>query len=208
MKVAHAPLTPILSPLAGRGSRASPRGMRGTGLVLAVLAALTLTACERETRYFEPPTKAVTPPPVRLGQVQPGAISTDTSLEAKYEENAYALSEGKRLFGWYNCNGCHANGGGDKGPALMDNVWIYGSKPAQIYSTIVEGRPNGMPSFGGHIPDNEVWQLVAYVRSLSGQASDQAAPNRSDTMHVKKPESNVEQAKPVLAAPSGASERP
>ncbi|HEY3460111.1 MAG TPA: c-type cytochrome, partial [Casimicrobiaceae bacterium] len=85
---------------------------------------------------------------------------------------------------------------------------IYGSKPAQIYSTIVEGRPNGMPSFGGHIPDNEVWQLVAYVRSLSGQASDQAAPNRSDTMHVKKPESNVEQAKPVLAAPSGASERP
>jgi cytochrome c oxidase cbb3-type subunit 3 len=145
---------------------------------------------------------------VRLSQVQPGAISTDTSLEAKYEETAYALSEGKRLFGWYNCNGCHANGGGDKGPALMDNVWIYGSKPAQIYSTIVEGRPNGMPSFGGHIPDNEVWQLVAYVRSLSGQASDQAAPNRSDTMHVKKPESNVEQAKPVLAAPSGASERP
>ena len=182
--------------------------MRRSTLALIVVATLTLTACERETRYFEPPTKGVTPPPVRLGQVQPGAISTDTSLDAKYEENAYALSEGKRLFGWYNCNGCHANGGGDKGPALMDNVWIYGSKPAQIYATIVEGRPNGMPSFGGHIPDNEVWQLVGYVRSLSGQASDQAAPNRSDTMHVKTPESNVEQAEPVLAAPSGASERP
>jgi cytochrome c oxidase cbb3-type subunit 3 len=181
---------------------------RGAGIVFAILGALVLAACQRESRSFEPPTKAVTPPPVRLGQVQPGAISTDTSLEARYEENAYALSEGKRLFGWYNCNGCHANGGGDKGPALMDNVWIYGSKPAQIYATIVEGRPNGMPSFGGHIPDNQVWQLVAYVRSLSGQASDQAAPNRSDTMHVKKPESNVEQAKPVTAAPSGASERP
>ena len=181
---------------------------RAKPLAGAALAALALCACQRETRYFEPPTKAVTPPSIRMGELQPGAISTQTTLAQKYEDNAFALSEGKRLFGWYNCSGCHANGGGDKGPALMDNVWIYGSKPAQIYATIVEGRPNGMPSFGGHIPDNEVWQLVAYVRSLSGQASDQAAPNRSDTMHVKKPESDVEQAEPVLAAPSGASERP
>jgi len=172
------------------------------------VAAVAMPACQRETRYFEPPTKAVTPPPVRLSQVQPGAISTDTSIESKYEDTAYALSEGKRLFGWYNCNGCHANGGGDKGPALMDNVWIYGSKPAQIYSTIVEGRPNGMPSFGGHIPENEVWELVAYVRSLSGLASSGAAPNRADAMQVKKPENNAEEQKPVEAAPSGASEHP
>jgi len=178
-------------------------------LLLATFAMLAFTACEREARRFEPPVGSrITAPLVRLSEVQPSAADTTSTIAPHYEVNAYALAEGKRLFGWYNCNGCHANGGGDKGPALMDNVWIYGSKPAQIYSTIVEGRPNGMPSFGGHIPDNEVWQLVAYVRSLSGQASDQAAPNRSDTMHVKKPESNVEQAKPVLAAPSGASERP
>jgi hypothetical protein len=35
-----------------------------------------------------------------------------------------------------------------------------------------------------------------------------ASPNRSDTMHVKAPESNVEAQQPVTAAPSGASERP
>lgn len=182
---------------------------RQTRIVLiAGFATLALAACERESRSFEPPTKSVTPPPVRLSAIQPGAIETDTSIEQKYEDNAYALSEGKKLFGWYNCSGCHAQGGGDKGPALMDNVWIYGSKPAQIYATIAEGRPNGMPSFGGHIPDNEIWELVAYVRSLSGLASDTASPNRSDSMHVKKPESNTEQQKPVVAAPSGASERP
>jgi cytochrome c oxidase cbb3-type subunit 3 len=177
---------------------------RAAALALATLA---LAACQRETRYFEPQTKAV-PPPVRLSAIQPGAISTDTSIEAKYEDSAYALSEGKRLFSWYNCNGCHANGGGDKGPALMDDVWIYGSKPAQIYSTIVEGRPNGMPSFGGHIPENEVWELVAYVRSLSGLASGNAAPGRADSMQVKKPETATDTAKPVMAAPSGASEHP
>jgi cytochrome c oxidase cbb3-type subunit 3 len=181
--------------------------MTRSAIFVTMLVAVALAGCQRETRSFEPPTKAVSPPPVRLSQIQPGAISTTTGLESKYEDNAFALSEGKRLFGWYNCTGCHAHGGGDKGPALMDRVWIYGSDPAQIYATIVEGRPNGMPSFGGHIPDNEVWQLVAYVRSMSGQASDMAAPNRSDTMHVKKPESNVEQVQPVTAAPSGASER-
>ena len=189
-------------------SRSAWRKRSGARVALVLAAAVVLAACQREKRDFEPPTKAVTPPPARLSQIQPGAISTDTSIEAKYEDNAYALAEGKRLFRWYNCNGCHANGGGDKGPALMDDVWIYGSRPAQIYATIVEGRPNGMPSFGGHIPDDQVWQLVAYVRSLSGLVSSQAAPNRSDTMHVRKPEANVEQQKPVTAAPSGASERP
>ncbi len=177
-------------------------------LLVGCVAIVALAACQRETRYFEPPTKAITPPPVRLSQIQPGAIATDTQLAQMYDENAYALSEGQRLFRWYNCNGCHANGGGDKGPALMDNVWIYGSEPAQIYSTIVEGRPNGMPSFGGHIPENQVWELVPYVRPLSGPVSVTAAPNRTDTMQVKKPESNTEPQKPVVAASSGAPERP
>jgi cytochrome c oxidase cbb3-type subunit III len=180
----------------------------GRGSVVFVAALASLAACQREARDFEPPTKSVTSPPVRMSAIQPGAISTSTMLERKYEDNAYALSEGKRLFGWYNCNGCHANGGGDKGPALMDNVWVYGSDPANIYATIAEGRPNGMPSFGGHIPDNEVWELVAYVRSLSGLASDSAAPNRADAMQVKKPESQTDKQTPVVAAPSGTSERP
>ena len=37
--------------------------------------------------------------------------------------------QGKRLFSWYNCIGCHANGGGGIGPPLMDDEWIYGSRP-------------------------------------------------------------------------------
>jgi cytochrome c oxidase cbb3-type subunit III len=176
--------------------------------ILAFALLAMLAGCEREKRDFEPPSKSVTPPPIRMSAIQPGAVAANTALEQKFQDNAQALAEGKRLFGWYNCSGCHANGGGDKGPALMDNVWIYGSEPAQIYSTITEGRPNGMPSFGGHVPDNDVWKLVAYVRSLSGLASSGAAPNRADSMQVKKPESDAEQQKPVVAAPSGASERP
>ena len=76
------------------------------------------------------------------------------------------------------------------GPALMDSKWIYGSKPEQIFATIVEGRPNGMPSFRGKLPDYQVWQLVAYVRSLSGNVSSNAAPGRDDDMQIKNPENS------------------
>ena len=107
---------------------------------------------------------------------------------SKFETSAYAVGEGKRLYNAYNCVGCHAQGGGSIGPALMDSEWIYGSRPDQIYSTIVQGRPNGMPSFGGKLPDYQVWELVAYVRSMSGQLPSDVAPSRSDTMPVAKAE--------------------
>jgi cytochrome c oxidase cbb3-type subunit 3 len=69
------------------------------------------------------------------------------------------------------------------GPALMDNKWVYGSTPQQIFASIVEGRPNGMPSFRGKIVDVQVWQLVAYVRSVGGLGTSGAAPARDD--HLK-----------------------
>jgi cytochrome c oxidase cbb3-type subunit 3 len=74
----------------------------------------------------------------------------------------------------------------------MDAKWAYGSEPDQVFATIVEGRPNGMPSFRGKIPDYQVWQLVAYVRSLSGQVPRDAAPGRDDDLNAKKPEQATE----------------
>jgi cytochrome c oxidase cbb3-type subunit 3 len=37
-----------------------------------------------------------------------------------------------------------------------------------------------MPSYGSHIPEDQVWKITAYVRALSGQVSKAAAPTRSD----------------------------
>jgi cytochrome c oxidase cbb3-type subunit 3 len=50
----------------------------------------------------------------------------------------------------------------------MDDEWIYGSSPQNVFWAIIEGRPQGMPAFGGKIAEDQVWRLVAYVRSLSG----------------------------------------
>jgi cytochrome c oxidase cbb3-type subunit 3 len=79
-----------------------------------------------------------------------------------------AVARGMKDFDAFNCSGCHmAHGGGGMGPALSDSSWIYRSSPANIYLDIVQGRSAGMPAFGAMLPDRTVWELVAYVQSLS-----------------------------------------
>lgn len=148
------------------------------------LTALALLSCRREERRFkEIPPVSGRVNTVQMSELQPGPKTQATSVANLYEENASAVSEGKRLFSWYNCVGCHAHGGGGMGPPLMDDEWIYGSDPKNIFATIVEGRPNGMPSFRGKIPDDQVWKLVAYVRSMSGLLRKDVAPSRDDDMY-------------------------
>jgi len=130
-----------------------------------------------------------------MGTLFPGTTAV-TASKNSFEEKAYEVSEGKRLFTQYNCTGCHFNGGGGIGPPLMDDVWIYGIEPVNVYATVVEGRPNGMPSFRNKIPDDQVWQLVSYVRSLSGQVRKDVAPGRSDDMNAHKSEQSSEKKAP------------
>ena len=149
-----------------------------------------MTFCHREKRSIVPDAAgAARPLPVRVGGLQPGPkLLAAAALKNPYEGNAYAISEGQRLFEQYNCSGCHFHGGGGIGPALMDDEWIYGSSPANIYTTIYEGRPNGMPSYGGHIPDFQIWEIVTYVRALGGFDGRVATASRSDEMHAKRAE--------------------
>jgi cytochrome c oxidase cbb3-type subunit 3 len=157
-------------------------------LCAAVALLLFPLGCKREQRVFDPGSAgAQVADGTALNEVHAGGSPPALGI-SKYESSAYTVSEGKRLYSAYNCVGCHAQGGGAIGPALMDSVWIYGSQPQQIYSDIVQGRPNGMPSFGGKLPDYQVWELVAYVRSMSGQLPSDVAPSRSDQMPVAKAE--------------------
>ena len=184
--------------------------MRRLAFITGILfAAAGLMACEREERGF----RVKTPDANRinskqLSTLQPGMTSPTPIFKNEYENNAQALATGKQLFTQMNCYGCHANGGGAIGPALMDNKWVYGGEPDQIFATIVEGRPNGMPAFHGKLPDYQVWQLVAYVRSLSGQASKDAAPGRNDDMQVKEPENSREKEKKESSSVPSSAERP
>jgi cytochrome c oxidase cbb3-type subunit 3 len=178
-------------------------------LFLVALVALAGSCKREQRRYREQP--ANTPPHgvVRISALQPGVPVDTTHLANPYENNAYAITEGQRLFGWYNCAGCHANGGGGMGPPLMDDRWIYGSAPENIFLTIVQGRPNGMPAFAGRIPTQQVWQLVAYVRSLSALTPSAARSSRSDHMMMYPGSSSLQNAAhPLRSFRPAASEMP
>jgi cytochrome c oxidase cbb3-type subunit 3 len=119
-----------------------------------------------------------------MGGLRAGGQPAPDSTISRYQSNAYALSQGQRLYQAMNCVGCHFHGGGGIGPPLMDSEWIYGSDPSQIFNTIVEGRPNGMPSFKDKLTNQQVWQLTAYVRALSGLSSTSGTSSREDDMYL------------------------
>ena len=130
------------------------------------------------------------------------------SVLGPYGDNAYAVSQGQQLFNFYNCNGCHSNGGGGMGPPLMDDEWLYGSEPNQIFASIAQGRPNGMPSWKYRLNNKQIWQLVAYVRSLSGLTPKGARPAHSDHMMMTSPPNQTPNAKPKNSGLPLSSERP
>lgn len=81
--------------------------------------------------------------------------------------DAKAADAGAALFTGMNCDGCHGGGAvGAVGPSLTDGRWRYGGADADIYRSIAEGRPKGMPAFGGVLQPPMIWRLVAYIKSL------------------------------------------
>ncbi|MFC3067683.1 c-type cytochrome [Phenylobacterium soli] len=167
--------------------------------IAPAVAALTLGACNREARDLKPtPTAETGPHAVSVSDLYPGPVPSPTPDDPRaqeYEGNAFHIANGQRYFKWFNCVGCHFNGGGGIGPPLMDETWRYGGKMEQIYASISQGRPNGMPSFKDKIPEAQIWEIAAYVRSLSGEANKIAAPSRQDAIRSTPPINNAD-AKP------------
>lgn len=87
------------------------------------------------------------------------------------------VAQGARLFVSYNCGDCHGAGGsGAMAPSLQDNRFHFGGSPSEIFRSIAEGRPGGMPAWGAIIPGPQMVALAAYVRSL-GEGRDLSTEN-------------------------------
>jgi cytochrome c oxidase subunit II len=104
--------------------------------------------------------------------------------------NAQPMSvEGERLFNQLGCNTCHALTGRAAGPQLAG---IFGTKTqlqngrsvtvddAYLRSQIlgpeaIAGYPAVMPTFQGQVNEEEVLELIAYIKSLGAPAERKAA---------------------------------
>jgi mono/diheme cytochrome c family protein len=102
--------------------------------------------------------------------------------QAQAETPAAGVPAGAALFASLGCSGCHQMDGSGVGPALAG---VFGSQvrledgttvtanEAYIRESIlnpgarvVAGRQPAMPSFDGRVSDEQLSQLVAYIRSL------------------------------------------
>lgn len=167
---------------------------------LALCLGLALpAACNRENRNLDAAGPETGPRALTVSELYPGPASAPTPPDPRaqgYEGNAAHIANGQRYYQWFNCSGCHFNGGGGIGPPLMDEKWRYGGEIEQIYASIVQGRPNGMPAFRDKIPEQQVWEIAAFVRTLSGNADKLAAPSRKEGMSGPPPLNNIDRQPP------------
>jgi cytochrome c oxidase cbb3-type subunit 3 len=159
-------------------------------------AALFLLAAEPQISRAQNPQEYTSVPADKLLQqpvssLQPGMAPVDPGIANPLADDPTAAQLGMDLFNQMNCVGCHApNGAGGMGPALSNSKFIYGSKPADIYLTIAQGRPNGMPAWGATLPDQAIWQLVSYVQSIS---KEPASETWGHTVSLAPPSPAIEQ---------------
>jgi cytochrome c oxidase cbb3-type subunit III len=115
---------------------------------------------------------------------QVNAIASKPLVEILGDDalRTFAMAAGSAAFKM-NCSQCHGSGaqGASGFPNLNDDDWLWGGDIEAIYQTVAHGirfsadgktRLSEMPAFGDVLNPQEISQVTAYVRSLSGSASD------------------------------------
>jgi len=166
---------------------------RGSVTLSAIAVAVSLGACRRDTQDVRGAARGDVVLPQQQASVVRAADTTglpaegvlarvaigdiagvgnntlDVTIKNPYSGDMAAIKEGHDLFIGMNCAGCHGYDlKGGMGPDLTDSYWRYGGAPADIYKTIFEGRPQGMPAWGRTIPPALIWKVAAYIESKGG----------------------------------------
>jgi cytochrome c oxidase cbb3-type subunit 3 len=142
-------------------------------LVLVGTCVLAIAAAAPQVRQNPAPNAALTDS-VRFvahpDYIPVGFPSRDRpyALVNPHEGSENARKIGAQLYVSYNCIDCHgADGSGAMAPSLADGRWHFGGSAPEVFESIYQGRPDGMPTWGGRIATDQIWMLVTYVRSLS-----------------------------------------
>lgn len=97
--------------------------------------------------------------------------------------DADAIAAGAQLYATRSCAACHGvDAHGGMGPSLRNDTWIYGSDDALLFELVRGGsvalRARGhvrlaqepqrgdMPPLAGAVDEDELWKILAWLRSL------------------------------------------
>ena len=86
-----------------------------------------------------------------------------------------AIAAGAKLYN-QSCGGCHGpDGVGGRGPNLVRQLQSHQLKDDELFAAIRNGVPGtDMPPTS--LSDDDTWKLTAYIRALTGPASDSRVP--------------------------------
>jgi len=103
-----------------------------------------------------------------LALVTSGCDSNQTPADRFLQDEA-AVKRGQQLF--IGMCGAHCHGlrpGNREAPFLFDCEWKHGGTFKEVFATISNGVPKTqMLPFGGKLPDEDIWKLVAFLRAAS-----------------------------------------
>ena len=96
----------------------------------------------------------------------------DDAVKNPVAGDAAAIAEGEMLFEAVCSGYCHVKADADRDSKcanLFDCEWKNGSgSDAEMFKVVSEGVPKTeMVGFAGQLPDDMIWQILAYVRSAS-----------------------------------------
>ncbi len=94
------------------------------------------------------------------------AVRAALPSENPFRGDTVAIAEGEQLWAT-TCQVCHKpDGSGLVGPSLVDPYWKYGSADADLYESVADGRPLGMPPWGATLGGEKIWKVLAYLETL------------------------------------------
>ena len=116
-----------------------------------------------------------------LGVPAPGLA--EEAVTNPFAGDEAAIEEGGFLFEAVCSGYCHVSAEADRDgqcPNLFDCEWAEGSgTDAEMFKVVSEGVPKTeMVGFAGQLPDDMIWQILAYVRAASKCDSAAAATPR------------------------------
>ncbi len=102
----------------------------------------------------------------------PMSVLADEEMKNPFAGDEAAVAEGDLLFQAVCAGYCHVKAEADrdgKCPNLFDCEWVNGSgTDAEMFKVVSDGVPKTeMVGFAGQLPDDMIWQILAYVRAAS-----------------------------------------
>jgi mono/diheme cytochrome c family protein len=151
-------------------------------MIRKVVGASVTTAPPATTAATPPPGSRPAPPPAQPTAGASGIAGV--AVKNPVPATAASIAAGKAAYD-ATCAACHgdrAEGAirakrtisiieeqnGKQPPDLTDAQWDHGSSDGEIYTVMKRGLPpTMMPGFDGAVSDENIWNIVNYLRTLA-----------------------------------------